>query len=652
MVTPTPAPPLTEYPIAGTSLRAEAEARLASTPATLEPTAKLVHELQVHQIELELQNAELQRAQLALQAAHDAYFDLFERAPVGYLTLDGEGWITSANLTAARLLGEDRSHLLRQPFARWLPDDTERRHWQELFRDLLTPAAGLDPAPTGHKVEMVLRRDDGSRFPVLLDGLSRVRAEEPPGLRIALTDISVLQQAQQAQRDSETRLRALFETSGNALMLLDRQAFLDCNPAALRLFGCASRADFLGLHPAQLSPPTQPGGTVSRALADQRIETAFRQGSHRFEWRYCRLDGTEFTAEVLLTALELEGKPVLQAAMHDISQRKQLEAAVLASRNTLQLLLDTMAEGVFGVDLHGHCTFVNQALLRLLGYASPEEFLGRPIHALVHHSHPDGSPYPAAECRLRGSYQLNQSVLVTDEVFWRKDGRAIPVEYRAEPLLVEGSVVGAIVTFLDISERLDAEATIHELAFHDSLTQLPNRRLLADRLEQALAASARSGRYGAVLFMDLDHFKELNDAHGHAAGDGLLLAAAQRLQGCVRKTDTVARYGGDEFVVVLCALGEDLDTARAVAGRIAEKIREVLAQPYRLTSGQGHPAGAHIECLCPASMGVALFRNHTDSADVILSHADRAMYRAKADGRNPIRWHVDEPSQTAPTTER
>jgi len=152
--------------------------------------------------------------------------------------------------------------------------------------------------------------------------------------------------------------------------------------------------------------------------------------------------------------------------------------------------------------------------------------------------------------------------------------------------------------------------------------------------------------------MDLDHFKELNDAHGHEAGDGLLLAVAQRLQGCVRKTDTVARHGGDEFVVVLRELGQDPDTARAAAGRVAEKIHEVLAQPYRLTLGHGRPAGTPVEHLCPASMGAALFSDHTDSADAILAHADQAMYRAKADGRNTIRWHVDERCQTPPTTDR
>ena len=624
------------------SLRAEAEARLASASATPEPTAKLLHELQVHQIELELQNEELQRTQAALQAAHDAYFDLFELAPVGYLTVNDAGLIMNANQTAARLLGVDRRRLLRQPFARWLADDTGRRRWQSVLRDLLAPSAGPDAAPGVHNLELMLHRDDGSQFPGMLDGLCLAPAGQTPGLRLALTDVSLLRQTRQALWESEAHYRALFTASADALMLLDREAFFDCNPAALRLFGCPTRAAFLGLHPAQLSPPVQPGGESSRLLADRQIDTAFREGSHRFEWRHCRLDGTEFAAEVLLSALELDGKPVLKAAVRDISARQQLEQAVLESRNTLQVLLDSMAEGAYGLDLHGSCTFVNQAFLRLLGYARPEAALGRDIHELIHHSYPDGRPYPAAECRIQAAYQHSQCVHVADEVFWHRDGRAIPVEYWSRPMIREGAVTGAIVTFLDITERLAAEAEVQALAFHDPLTQLPNRRLLQDRLEQALAASARSDRYGAVLFMDLDHFKTLNDAHGHGAGDGLLQAVAQRLRGCVRQTDTVARFGGDEFVLVLQNLGDDWLTARTLASQVAEKIRDRLAQPYLLSLETGGRDGARIEHRCPASIGMALFKNHAVSAEQILTRADQAMYQAKTAGRNQIRWHAME----------
>ena len=180
---------------------------------------------------------------------------------------------------------------------------------------------------------------------------------------------------------------------------------------------------------------------------------------------------------------------------------------------------------------------------------------------------------------------------------------------------------------------------IRNLAFHDALTQLPNRNLLKDRMEQAMAASKRSGRFGALMFLDLDNFKSLNDAHGHGAGDLLLVEGARRLNSCVREADTVARFGGDEFVVVLNELDVDKDKSTARAIIVAEKIRAALAEPYVLKIQQAHGAEITIEHHCTSSIGVVLFVNHEASAEDILKWADIAMYQAKEAGRNLIRLH-------------
>lgn len=179
---------------------------------------------------------------------------------------------------------------------------------------------------------------------------------------------------------------------------------------------------------------------------------------------------------------------------------------------------------------------------------------------------------------------------------------------------------------------------IHNLAFHDTLTQLPNRRLLEDRLVQTMAASKRSGLYCALLFLDMDNFKTLNDTHGHIAGDLLLIEAARRLNGCVREMDTVARFGGDEFVVVLGEL--DVDKARSVtqASIVAEKIRAALGEPYALKIREADRAEI-IEHHCTSSIGAVLFVNHGASAEDILRWADTAMYQAKEAGRNLIRFY-------------
>lgn len=211
----------------------------------------------------------------------------------------------------------------------------------------------------------------------------------------------------------------------------------------------------------------------------------------------------------------------------------------------------------------------------------------------------------------------------------RKGGEEFPVELSI--VAVPHGVEMFFCAFLrDITERKKSEQQIHQLAFYDALTNLPNRRLLMDRLKQMLALNARSGLHGAVIFLDLDNFKKLNDAKGHDVGDLLLSKVAIRLGGCVQEGDTVARLGGDEFVVVLESLSKLPDEAAAQADQVAEKMRDSLSQPYLLGSFMHHST---------PSIGVVLFQGHQESLENILKHADTAMYQAKASGRNAVRFY-------------
>lgn len=218
-----------------------------------------------------------------------------------------------------------------------------------------------------------------------------------------------------------------------------------------------------------------------------------------------------------------------------------------------------------------------------------------------------------------------------DEAFGLELGA---VDFITKP--VNAVVVRARVnTHLQLRQALDQ---VRKLAFHDALTGLPNRRLLGDRLAQAMVASKRSGHYGALMFLDLDNFKSLNDMHGHEMGDQLLLEAASRLQTCVRETDTVARFGGDEFVVLLSGLNTDLVESTNRVRQIAEKIRTSLAEPYCLTLKQEGKQPTGVEHQCTGSIGVALFLGQDNSQVELLKWADIAMYQAKEAGRNQIRF--------------
>ena len=211
----------------------------------------------------------------------------------------------------------------------------------------------------------------------------------------------------------------------------------------------------------------------------------------------------------------------------------------------------------------------------------------------------------------------------------------VELELQAEELLRTQRELEA-----DIVERTRMEDQVRQLAFYDPLTHLPNRRLLNDRLSQALLASKRSAFHGALMFMDLDNFKALNDKHGHSAGDLLLVEVASRLKGCVREIDTVARFGGDEFVVLLDELTLEQEESNSRAGVIAEKIRLALAEPYVLGFERDGADAVTLVHHCTASIGVTLFIHSEASQDDILMRADAAMYQAKEQGRNRVQFYA------------
>jgi diguanylate cyclase (GGDEF)-like protein/PAS domain S-box-containing protein len=297
----------------------------------------------------------------------------------------------------------------------------------------------------------------------------------------------------------------------------------------------------------------------------------------------------------------------------------------------LRLVLDSAGEAIYGIDNDGLCTFANPACVRMLGYDTESDLIGRHMHSVLHHSREDGTPLPLEECVLQRSIRHGGAQHIVGEVHWRCDGTCFPVEFWAHPMLRDGHPVGAVITFIDITERKAQEEQIHNLAYFDTLTQLPNRRLLMDRIGQALIASNRSGEYGALMFLDLDNFKSLNDTQGHDVGDLLLIEVARRLVANVRQEDTVSRLGGDEYVVMVENMGSDETAAATQAELLAEKLRSALNAPYDAAlGGRTHHS--------TPSIGVTLFLGQTLSVDMLLKQADVALYQAKDAGRNAIRF--------------
>jgi diguanylate cyclase (GGDEF)-like protein/PAS domain S-box-containing protein len=277
--------------------------------------------------------------------------------------------------------------------------------------------------------------------------------------------------------------------------------------------------------------------------------------------------------------------------------------------------IETSGDGYWILDADGAYLEVNEAYGRMMGFSREE---------LVTMSMADfeaGANTDQIRAQLQRILSRGQERFETRHR--HRNGHWVDLEVRAAG--VHGKRI--VATVRDVSDRKQSDATIHHLAFFDALTGLPNRRLLQDRIEQALVNSRRSGAQGAVVFIDLDNFKLVNDSCGHAAGDKLLVTAGEALRAAVRLGDTVARQGGDEFVLVLEGLSPDPAQAALQAGVITEKCRLALAQPF-VTAGQ--------EFFVTASLGVALFCGDTTPFGVLLQRADTAMYQAKFGGRNRV----------------
>lgn len=316
--------------------------------------------------------------------------------------------------------------------------------------------------------------------------------------------------------------------------------------------------------------------------------------------------------------------------------RNALVREALESRLRLfEVALNSVASGIVITDVGARIQWANPAFTQLTGF-SLEEVLGRNPGELTK----SGKQSPAFYRNMWETI-LSGQTWHGEIVNRRKDGSLYDETLVIAPVTGgDGTIRHFVAIMQDITERKQAEEQIRTLAFYDALTQLPNRRLLNDRLGQTMAASKRSGRYGALMFLDLDNFKPLNDTYGHGVGDLLLIEVAHRLTSCVRETDTVARFGGDEFVVMLSELDTDKNESTAQAGIVAEKIRVALAEPYLLTCKQEGNAETIIEHRCAASIGVALFINHEAEPEEVLKWADIAMYQAKEGGRNSIRFYA------------
>ncbi len=521
----------------------------------------------------------------------------------GCWVVDLQGNLLKANQVYAEMSGYSIDELVNMHVTRLDAQDDERKVKARIEKLI---AEGHDRFESRH------RHKQGHLFEV--DVAIRYIRESNHFL-VSFRDISERNHYQQKLSESEEKYRRLFENAGDLAYSTDLNGVFTAISESLMAVTGYRRDELLN-------------APISKILTPENLELAKRmtaaklgaeQQVTRYELEITDKQGRQLPLELVTTLTYRNGVPVgVQGIGRDISERKRLETDLRIAATAFE-----SQESLLITDANGVILRVNKAFTKCTGYTA-EEVVGQTPRLFKSGRH--GADFYRTmweDIHRTGGWQGE----IWDR---RKNGEVYPKWLTISAVWGnDGAVTHYVGSHIDITERKVAEEQIRQLAFHDPLTRLPNRQLLLDRLQHSLISSARSGRTGALLFIDLDNFKNLNDTLGHAMGDSLLQQAAERLISCMREGDTVARLGGDEFVVMLENLGEQPIEAAEQAESVGEKILAALSQPYQL--------GTHV-FRSSGSIGATVFGGSTQEAEELLKQADIAMYQAKKADRNTLRF--------------
>ncbi len=548
---------------------------------------------------------ERRHAEQALQQSEVNFRALTENANVGILVNHG-GRHVLANPSLCRLLGYAPEEIAQTGIRDLVhPDEIDK-----VMRNIHDRQIGK-PVPATYETVFVTR--DGRPVPVEITATTTSWHGEPAGL-VFVQDNRERKLAEQALVQSEQRYRALMQEAADGIFIADNDGnYVNVNPRACAMVGY--REDELQrMNMNDLIPPGDPAPQLALLRSARSI---------MLERRLRHKDGHLIDVEISASMLD-DGR--LQSIVRDITHRKRAEAEMLK----LSSAVEQTADSVLITDVNGIIEYVNPAFEMNTGF-SADEAVGQTPRLVKSGQHD------------QGFYEKLWATILAGEVFRviitnrRKDGSLYFEEKTITPIRNEARRITHFVsTGKDITERMQAQQRLQFLAYHDVLTGLANRTLFLDRLEHALQRAPRTPRSTAVLFLDVDRFKVINDTLGHDVGDRLLRALAERLKSCVREADTVARLSGDEFAVLL----EDLSSTDDVV-RVARKILQAFASPFDLGDR---------ELFVTTSIGVSIYPEDGKSANDLLKSADTAMYRAKEAGRNTYQFYS--PDMSARAVER
>jgi diguanylate cyclase (GGDEF)-like protein/PAS domain S-box-containing protein len=547
------------------------------------------------------------RAEGALGDSEEKYRMLMDGVrDYAIFLLDPGGRVVSWNAGAERIKGYTADEIIGHDFSCFFsPDDIKRGRPEEVLR--LTAVSGR------YEANSMRVRKDGSQF---LASVTFTALRDADGKLRGFSEIS---RDLSESKESEARYRGLLEAAPDAMVVVDQGGeIVLLNVQAEKQFGYR-RDELIGQKVKNIIPK----GFAERLIADGTRSAAEALAQHigtGIELNGRRKDGSEFPIEIMLSPLESAEGILVTAAIRDISVRKAAEEHLAQMEGRYRGLLEAAPDAMVVVDQGGEIVLLNVQAEKQFGYRR-DELIGQKVKNII----PKGFAERLVADALRSAEDaLAQQIGTGIELNGRrKDGSEFPIEIMLSPLEgAEGVLVTAAIR--DITTRKKAEALMIHSSEHDFLTGLPNRMLLSDRVNQAIRLAIRHKKKVAVLFLDLDGFKHINDSLGHPTGDKLLQSVGKRLVDCVRGSDTVSRQGGDEFVVLLSE-EEDSEDASVTAKKMLRAVAEAhFVDQHDL----------HVTC----SVGVSLYPDDGLNAETLIKNADTAMYQAKENGRQTYQY--------------
>ena len=580
-----------------------------------------------------------------LARSEDRYHAVVESLSEGLMLVDASGRVLTANRASERILGiraEQVCGRLVSELAFHVVDEDGRPLTVDRFPALRTLATGIPVAAQVMRID----RTDGEQCWISVDTAIADDIGDVAGTRrsvvVSFADITELRRSAALTRQLEQRFRLMIDSLSDygVMMLGLRGEIVSWNPGAEQIVGYGKEQILGRAYSAFFTDEDRLAGEPQRHL-----EMAAHTGRHESEGWRVRCDGSRFWSNSVTSAIRDDHDQLIgyTKVIRDLSARRAIEQQLVDAGRLRQAILDSAPLMIISTEVNGVITAFNPAAERMLWYR-PEEVIGQLPTRF----------WDAQEVSQRAvelSQELGRTIEpgfgvfvhrprhgLSEEREWtliRKDGSRFLASMAVTALRdAAGEVTGFLGIAYDITERKRREAYTQHVAHHDFLTGLPNRMLLNDRLAVALEGARRHRQRLAVMMLDLDHFKRINDSLGHHVGDLLLAEVAQRLQQAVRASDTVARLGGDEFIVLLTELGDD----PGIVERLARKLVDAIGAPMNLN---GH------ELEVTPSVGVAVFPDDGSHADTLMKNADTALYRTKAQGRNGYRMFSSDMAKAA-----